>query len=79
MTPCIMVVMDVVMVKVVFVAVVEDVFGYMGPKLWLGSATTPHKTIIKHCDGLSVCLYALYSVLCKEVFIYALSIGRPGG
>ena len=32
MTPCIMVVVDVVMVKVVFVAVVEDVFRYMGPK-----------------------------------------------
>ena len=32
MTPCIMVVVDVVMVKVVFVAVVEDVFGYLGPK-----------------------------------------------
>ena len=32
MIPCIMMVVDVVMVKVVFVAVVEDVFGYMGPK-----------------------------------------------
>ena len=32
MTPCIMMVMYVVMVKVVFVAVVEDVFGYLGPK-----------------------------------------------
>ena len=60
MTPCIMVVMDVVMVKVVFVAVVEDVFGYMGPKLWLGSATTPHKTIIRHVM-VSVYVYTLYT------------------
>ena len=79
MTPCIMVVVDVVMVKVVFVAVVEDVFGYLGPKKWLGSPTTPHKTITKHCDGLCACVYALYSAFCKEVFTCAQSTDRPGG
>ena len=42
MTPCIMMVVDVVMVKVVFNAVLKDVFGNFGPKLWLWSATTPH-------------------------------------
>ena len=31
-----MMVVDVVMVKVVFNAVLKDVFGNFGPKLWLG-------------------------------------------
>ena len=73
MTPCIMMVVDVVMVKVVFVAMVEDVFGCFGPKYWLGSATTPHETITKLFKGPWARIYALYIAFRKGFARCALS------
>ena len=66
-------VVDVVMVKVVFVAMVEDVFGYLGPKEWLGSATTPHETITTLSNGPRPHIYALCNAFCEVLFIGALS------